>query len=185
MKKAFVIALVVFGSAFAKAQSPSYQALVMEYFEVGGIDEEYNQAYDMMLNQIKDAFQSQSVPESFWKKHQNNKKESVAQFKGILAAEYRSIITEKYDLEQLIKFYKSEAGIQLRKNPAAMTEEQKAAYAKYLESSTAQKINEIQGDLSAAKQRTSMYWSRNLFCSIISEIKELGYNSGMPTGNCN
>ncbi|MEP5133599.1 MAG: excinuclease ABC subunit B, partial [Nonlabens ulvanivorans] len=108
-----LLTLLVF-SAFAKAQSgESYQSLMMKYFEVSGIDTEYNAAYDGMMQMFKDAYQTQDVPASVWQKYDANKTASVAKLKGILASEYRSIFDDKQDLVNLINFYTSKAGKQL------------------------------------------------------------------------
>ncbi|PQJ30686.1 excinuclease ABC subunit B [Nonlabens arenilitoris] len=179
------LTLVIF-SAFAKAQSgESYQSLMMKYFEVSGIDTEYNAAYDGMMQMFKDAYQTQDVPASVWQKYDSNKTASVAKLKGILASEYRSIFDDKQDLINLINFYTSSAGKQLKSDPNAMSEDDKKAYEAFRVSNTGTKLFGRMDRINKAKETASIYWSRELFCQVTGELKELGYTSSMPMGSCN
>ncbi|WP_124980062.1 DUF2059 domain-containing protein [Nonlabens xiamenensis] len=181
-----VILSVFLCAAFAKAQdAPSYQSLMMEYFEVSGIDEEYQIAYDGMIKMLKDGYQTQDVPESIWTAYAQQGPASIAKLKGILAAEYRSIFEDKEDLKNLIKFYKSPAGQQYRKDPSGMTSSQQADLQAFMKSNTGVKLYSRLNQINKAKQDASVYWSRELFCGVVSDLKEKGYKSGMPTGNCN
>lgn len=187
MKKIIlVLAITVLSSAFAKAQTQqSYQSLMMEYFKVSGIDAEYGQAYDQMMKMFKDAYQTQEIPASVWKKYEENKSASVAKLKGILASEYRSIFDDKQDLVNLIAFYNSNAGKQLRSNPNAMSEEDKMAYEEFRASNTGTKLFGRMDRINKAKETSSVYWSRELFCQVTGELKQMGYTSSMPLGQCN
>ncbi|MGJ8683976.1 MAG: DUF2059 domain-containing protein [Nonlabens sp.] len=179
------LTLLVF-SAFAKAQSnDSYQSLMMKYFEISGIDAEYNAAYDGMLKMFKDAYQTQEVPAEIWAKYAANKSASVAKLKGILASEYRSIFDDKQDLSNLINFYTSSAGKQLKSNPNAMSEEDKMAYQAFRQSNTGTKLFGRMDRINKAKESASVYWSRELFCEVTGELKQMGYTSSMPMGRCN
>jgi len=186
MKKlVLIIAIAVLGSAFAKAQSQqSYQSLMMEYFKVSGIDTEYEAAYDGMLSMIKDAYQTQEVPATVWEKLAANKKGSVTKLKGILASEYRSIFDDKQDLTNLIEFFSSSAGKQLKKDPNGMNEQEKMAFNSFRNSNTGTKLYGRIDLLNKAKESASMYWSRELFCEVTGQLKEMGYSSSMPMGNC-
>lgn len=187
MKKILlVLTIALLGNAFAKAQSQqSYQSLMMEYFKVSGIDAEYNQAYDQMMKMFKDAYQTQDIPASVWKKYEDNKTASVAKLKGILASEYRSIFDDKQDLINLINFYNSSAGKQLKENPNAMTEEDKKAYEAFRTSNTGTKLFGRMDRINKAKENSSIYWSKELFCQVTGELKQMGYTSSMPLGQCN
>jgi len=187
MKKTILfLAITVLGSAFIQAQSnDSYQSLMMKYFEVSGIDTEYNAAYDGMMKMFKDAYQTQEIPATVWKKYDSNKNTSISKLKGILASEYRSIFDDKEDLRSLIKFYTSSAGKQLKSNPNAMSEEDKAAYEEFRASSTGTKLFGRMDLINKAKESSSVYWSRELFCQVTGELKQMGYTSSMPMGRCN
>lgn len=179
------LAVIFLFSAFAKAQSKaSYQSLMMEYFKVSGIDKEYEAAYDGMMKMFKDAYQTEEVPANVWQNIQSNKSKSVAKLKGILASEYRSIFDDKQDLINLINFYTSPAGKQLIKDPNGLTEDQKMAYNTFVKSNTGTKLYGRLDRINRAKESSSMYWSRELFCEVTGQLKELGYKSSMPMGNC-
>lgn len=186
MKKlVLIITFAVLGSAFTQAQSQeTYQSLMMEYFKESGIDAEYEAAYDGMLSMIKDAYQTQEVPASVWEKLAANKKGSVAKLKGILASEYRSIFDDKQDLKNLIAFFSSKAGKQLKTDPNGMNDEDKIAFDNFRKSNTGTKLYGRIDLLNKAKESASMYWSRELFCEVTGQLKELGYTSSMPMGNC-
>lgn len=187
MKKiTLVLALAILGSTFAQAQSKdSYQSLMMQYFEVSGIDTEYNAAYDGMMKMFKDAYQTQNVPASVWQKFDTNKGASISKLKGILSSEYRSIFDDKEDLSNLISFYTSSAGKQLKSNPNAMTEDDKKNYEAFRNSMTGTKLFGRMDRINAAKESSSIYWSRELFCEVTGQLKEMGYTSSMPMGRCN
>lgn len=181
-----LIVMLLFVSAFAKAQSnDSYQSLMMKYFEVSGIDAEYNSAYDGMMKMFKDAYQTQDIPATVWQKYDSNKSASIAKLKGILASEYRSIFDDKEDLRNLIKFYTSSAGMQLKSNPNAMSESDKKEYEAFRVSITGTKLFGRMDRLNKAKENSSVYWSRELFCQVTGELKQMGYTSSMPMGRCN
>ncbi len=187
MKKlVLIVAITVLGSAFTTAQSnDSYQSLMMKYFEVSGIDIEYNAAYEGMMTMFKDAYQTQDIPATVWEKYDSNKGASVAKLKGILASEYRSIFDDKEDLRNLINFYTSSAGIQLKSNPNAMSEDDKKQYEAFRVSNTGTKLFGRMDSINAAKENASVYWSRELFCQVTGELKQMGYTSSMPLGRCN
>lgn len=187
MKKlVFILVIVLTSNAIAQAQNKqSYQSLMMSYFEASGIDDEYNNAYDGMLTMIKDAYQTQEVPANVWEKIESNKSNAVAKFKGILASEYRSIFDDKEDLRNLIKFFNSNAGKQLKANPNNMSEEDKIAYSNFKKSNTGTKLFGRMDKINAAKESSSIYWSKELFCQVTNDLKKLGYDSSMPMGNCN
>lgn len=186
MKKiVFIIALTVLGTTLSSAQSNlSYQSLMMKYFEVSGIDTEYTAAYEGMMKMFKDAYQTQDIPDTVWKKYDSNKSASVAKLKGILASEYRSIFDDKEDLRNLIDFYTSSAGKQLKSNPNAMSEEDKKNYEAFRTSMTGTKLFGRMDLINKAKESASVYWSRELFCQVTGELKQMGYTSSMPMGRC-
>lgn len=187
MKKLIlIVAIAVLSAAFVKAQTTqSYQSLMMEYFKVSGIDTEYNAAYDGMMKMFKDAYQTQDIPATVWAKYDSNKTASVAKLKGILASEYRSIFDDKQDLTNLINFYNSSAGKQLKSNPNAMSEDDKLAYEAFRTSNTGTKLFGRMDRINKAKENSSVYWSRELFCQFTGELKQMGYTSSMPLGQCN
>lgn len=180
----FIYATMLMGIAFAKAQS-STQQLLQEYFEVSGITAEYNNAYDQMMVMIKDAYQAQEVPQSVWDDLSANKSTSISKFKGILAGEYRSIFDTPKELTILINFFKSDTGKQLQQNPNEMSEEQIKAYEDFIASPTGQMLQEKLPEINQAKERASIYWSKELFCEVSSQLSSLGYENALPSGACN
>lgn len=187
MKNTFkLIIALLFVTSFANAQQKeSYQSLMMNYFNVSGIDAEYEGAYDGMVKMVQDAYQTQEVPAETWTKFYNNKSASVAKFKGILASEYRAIFEDKEDLRNLIKFYSSSTGVQYKKDRAGMSDSQRKELEEFKKSNTGLKLFGRIEQINQAKQNSSVYWSRELICSVTTQLKAQGYQSSMHMPSCN
>jgi len=187
MKNTFklILALLLVTTLASAQKKESYQSLMMEYFSVSGIDAEYEGAYDGMVKMVQDAYQTQDVPADTWQKFYANKNASVSKFKGILASEYRAVFEDKEDLRNLIKFYSSDTGIQYRKNREGMTDAQRAELQTFKESNTGLKLFGRIAQINKAKESASVYWSRELICSVTTQLKEQGYQSSMHMPSCN
>ncbi|AGC75428.1 hypothetical protein LX97_00125 [Nonlabens dokdonensis] len=153
----------------------SYQSLMMEYFEVSGINTEYEAAYDGMVKMLQDAYQTQEVPTETWQKIYDGKSASVAKFKGILASEYRSIFEDKEDIRNLINFYRSSTGVQYKKDRSGMTKGQQAELTAFKNSNTGKKLFNRVDQINKAKESSSIYWSRELMCNVTTLLKTQGY----------
>jgi GTP1/Obg family GTP-binding protein len=166
-------------------QKESYKSLMMDYFKVSGIDAEYEGAYDGMVKMVQDAYQTQEVPATTWQKIYDGKNASVAKFKGILASEYRSIFEDKQDIRNLIKFYASSTGVQYKKDRAGLNESQLAELEKFKISDTGMKLFGRIQEINKVKESSSIYWSRELICSVTTQLKEKGFQSSMHMPSCN
>gem|GEM_PF-6323164 len=102
----------------------------------------------------------------------------------IIAIAVLSIFDDKQDLTNLIEFFSSSAGKQLKKDPNGMNEQEKMAFNSFRNSNTGTKLYGRIDLLNKAKESASMYWSRELFCEVTGQLKEMGYSSSMPMGNC-
>lgn len=180
----FITILFCFSTTNAQNKE-SYQSLMMDYFKVSGIDAEYEAAYDSMVKMVQDAYQTQEVPTTTWQKIYNNKSTSVAKFKGILASEYRSIFEDKQDIRNLIKFYQSSTGVQYKKDRAGLTKSQLEDLEEFKTSITGMKLFSRVEQINKVKENTSIYWSRELICSVTTQLKEQGFQSSMHVPSCN
>lgn len=175
--------IIVMFSAFAKAQS--YQSLMLEFLQVNGTQAEYSKAYDDMITMLQNASKDQNIPQEVWSELEANKNGSLAQFNGILTSEYRAIITDKEQLQELVTFFKTPAGAQLAKEPSKMTTTQSEEFNTFKQTAAGKAYFDNLDKINAAKTRTSEYWSSSLFCTTAKALKDKGYSLGMPIGACN
>jgi GTP1/Obg family GTP-binding protein len=158
---------------------------MMKYFEVSGIDSEYEAAYDGMVKMAQDAYQTQEDPATTLQKIHNGKNASLAKFKGILASEYLTIFEDKKDIRNLIKFYKSSTGVQYKKDRSGLTKGQLAELEEFKTSNKGMKLFGIITQINKLKESASIYWSKELICSVTTKLKEQGFQSSMHMPSCN
>lgn len=180
-----IITFLLFTGISNAQQKESYQSLMMKYFEVSGIDSEYEAAYDGMVKMVQDAYQTQDVPAESWQKIYDGKNASVSKFKGILASEYRTIFEDKQDIRNLIKFYQSSTGVQYKKDRSGLTESQLSKLEEFKTSNTGMKLFGRIDQINKVKESASIYWSRELICSVTTKLNEQGFQSSMHMPSCN
>lgn len=163
----YLLMLITF---FSSAQDNTDWELVETYLEANGSLGQYEFAYDQLLQMLAKQYPKSEANSQGWKYLQDNKEKAVAEMKSKLVPVYRHNFSQS-DIVQMTDFYQTEAGKQLIKDRANMTEEQKQELNSYYNTEVGQKIIEKQSTLSEAISTASENWSRDLYETAVSLLK--------------
>lgn len=144
--------------------------LVETYLEANGSLDQYEFAYDQLLQMLNDQYPKTEANSQGWKYLIDNKEKAVSDMKSLLVPVYQSNFNQT-DITKMTDFYQTETGKQLTKDRTKMTEAQKKELNSYYSTEVGQKIIEKQSLLSEAISAASENWSRDLYETAISLLK--------------
>ncbi len=166
-----LVGVLMFLPSKGYAQEAVFDSAVQTYLESNGTVVQYENAYDGLLKMLASRFPQTDANKEGWGYLTNSKERSVNEMKHLLVPIYQEIFSQDEILEMTV-FYKSDAGVQLQKDSSQMSDSQKEALNTFYNSTLGEKIREKQPLLAERISKTSEDWSRNLYETAISLLKD-------------
>lgn len=172
MKKRFRIFFGLFFlfTGILYAQEKTHNELVENYLEANSSLDQYEFAYDQLLQMLNNQYPKSETNAQGWKYLNENKEKAMGDMKSMLVPIYQSNFSQT-DIIEMTAFYQTEAGKQLVADRTKMTEEQKRELNSYYNTEVGQKIVEKQSLLSESISKASENWSRDLYETAVSLLK--------------
>ncbi|MFD0860721.1 DUF2059 domain-containing protein [Sungkyunkwania multivorans] len=169
----FLVAILPLIS-FAQTNSSSFVDNTLHYLRVNGTQELYEDAVDQLFVLLKQQYASQNVPESVWTELKESKTKSVNDLKAIMVSAYRAHFNNE-DIKNMIAFYESDAGQQLKADRSKLTDEQRREVGVFYKTVAGQKIIDTQAELTKIVGQISQDWSSALYREMTGRLKEKGF----------
>ena len=152
------------------AQESNYSKDVKDYLEHNGTMQQYDYAYGQLMIMMEGHFPKSESNKESWTYLEENKGKALAEMKTRLIPIYQAHFTQE-EIKQMAAFYKTEAGVLLMTDRSKMTDAHKAELNTFYNSAVGQKIIEKQEVLTTEISRTSESWSRELYETAMSLLK--------------
>jgi len=153
------------------AQETDFSSEVAAYLESNGTLNQYNFAYDQLLQMLGKQYPKSESTASGWDYLENNKEKAIAEIKMNLVPIYRQNF-ERSEIKEMTAFYQSPTGRQLVVDRSQMNTNQKEELNTFYNSELGKKIIAKQAVLSKSVSTVSESWSRDLYETAISLLKE-------------
>ncbi len=173
----FLYILCFFLSVPLIAQDQEKQSLdkteetIALYLESNGTMMQYTYAYSELLRMLENQFSKKESNKQGWDYLETNREEAMAAIKAGIIPIYKTHF-ELSEIEEMLAFYQSETGKKLVNDRANMSEQQKQELSKFYSRPTGQKIIEKQGILTQEISTVSEEWSRDLYETALSLLKD-------------
>ncbi len=167
-----VFSLICFS---VSAQVDAFQQEIINYLEINGTPEQYEDAYDGMFDVLKQNFQTANVPDEVWTQLAKNKDESIDEVIKFLSFAYRKHFTQS-EISQLTDFYKRSAAQKMVTREGGITEGENAELTDFFKSDLGKKVEATRNALAVDITEISSHWSRDLFAVKMSELIQQGYS---------
>lgn len=158
-------------SCQVNAQEADFTGEVLTYLESNGTLNQYEYAYDELLKMLVKQYPKSENTANGWEYLENNKKEAIAEIQMELVPIYQAHF-ERSEIKQMTAFYQSPTGKQLTQDGSQMTALQKEELNTFYNSVLGKKIIAKQPVLTQSIAETSERWSRDLYETAISLLKE-------------
>jgi hypothetical protein len=168
--KLFLISFLL-TSVHVSAQETEFSSEVETYLESNGTLNQYEYAYDELLKMLSGQYPKSKRTVQGWKYLEGNKKKAISEMQKGLVPIYQENF-ERSEIKLMNTFYQSEAGVQLTTDRSQMTSAQKEELNVFYNSELGKKIIEKQPVLAKAISTLSENWSRDLYETAISLLKE-------------
>jgi len=155
----------------AQAQETDFSNEVAVYLESNRTMKQYEFAYDELLKMLGNQYPKSDNNADGWKYLQGNKKEAMSAMKKELIPVYQENFNET-EIKAMTAFYQSDTGKQLTDDPSKMTALQKEELNRFYNSELGKKIIEKQPVLREAISTVSESWSKDLYETAVSLLKE-------------
>jgi len=153
------------------AQETDFANEVATYLESNGTLNQYEYAYDALLKMLVKQYPKSESTANGWKYLENNKKEAIAEIQMELVPIYQQHF-ERSEIKEMTAFYQSPTGKQLTLDRSQMTSIQKEELNTFYNSALGKKIIAKQPVLTQSIAETSERWSRDLYETAMSLLKE-------------
>lgn len=173
MKK-LLIALLFTVSLTSIAQEKAYHEEVLEYLEVNGTRAQYANAVDGLFDLLRKQYAGQDIPDKVWTELKEESPKQVDRILTMLVSAYRGTY-EQEDIQNMLAFYKTEAGVQLLSDKTALDYEQQKDAAVFYNTPTGQKILSSQQEIASRVSEISEIWSRDLYRATIDKLADKGF----------
>lgn len=168
--KLLLISIFLISTA-ATAQEADYSSEVATYLESNGSLKQYEFAYDQLLKMLSSKYPKSESTTNGWDYLETNKKKAIAEMKKGLVPIYKENF-ERSEIKMMNDFYQSPTGVQLIGDRSKMTETQKEELNTFYNSELGKKIIAKQPVLSEAIGAVSENWSRDLYETAVSLLKQ-------------
>ena len=158
-------------STDAIAQEVDYSSEVATYLESNGSLKQYEFAYDQLLKMLSSHYPKSEKTANGWNYLETNRSKAIADMKKELIPIYQENF-ERAEIEKMNDFYQSPTGLQLLGDRSKMTAVQKETLNTFYNSVLGKKIIEKQPVLTQAIAAVSENWSRDLYETAISLLKD-------------
>lgn len=167
----FTIFLLIFGSSCTVVKDVATLQVtedpVIAYLKSSGIPDQFQIAFDEMLQQLETEFPKTRTNDTKWSTMESQKKKAMAQIIDDLASVYRKHFT-KEDLKAMTDFYLSDTGRKIIANDYDLSMGQQESLNAFYASEVGQKVIEKQVVLRAAIDRLTFKWSTDLYSTGLS-----------------
>ncbi|MFS4493693.1 DUF2059 domain-containing protein [Maribacter sp. 2308TA10-17] len=163
--------LFLFISMDVSAQETDFSFEVSTYLESNGTLNQYEYAYDELLKMLSTQYPKSERTSRGWEYLENNKEKAISDILKELVPIYQQNF-ERSEIKKMNTFYNSPAGLQLTADRSKMTSAQKEELNAFYNSDLGKKIIEKQPVLTKAISAASESWSRDLYETALSLLKE-------------
>lgn len=153
------------------AQESKLDKDVSTYLDSNGSMMQYDYAYKQLLQMMEKQYPKSEKNKEGWQYLEGNKKNAIAEMKEMLVPIYTTNFENK-DIQKMIVFYQSESGKQLINDRSKMTDAQKQELNTFYNSEVGSIIIEKQTILTQEIGKISEEWSRDLYETALSLLKE-------------
>ena len=171
IKLFFCLLILVSYSWNSHAQEGVISNSVATYLESNGSMQQYEYAYDELLKMLGKQYPKSEATQKGWEYLESHKTAAVAEMKKELIPIYEQHF-ELSEIEKMTAFYQSETGKQLIGDRSQMTASQKEELNTFYNTDLGRKIIEKQPELSKAISGVSENWSRDLYETAVSLLRE-------------
>lgn len=154
-----------------KAQETDSSQEVATYLASNGTMQQYEYAYDELLKMLENQYPKSDSTTDGWTYLESNKEDAVADMKKGLIPIYQENF-DATEIKNMTTFYQSDTGKQLTNDRSQMTSIQKEELNIFYGSELGKKIIEKQPALTLAISAVSESWSRDLYETAVSLLKE-------------
>ena len=169
LKLFFSLFLVL--SFFGNAQEKNSSAEVAMYLESNGSLNQYSFAYDELLKMLEKQYPKSESTVNGWSYLETNKEKAIADIRKELVDIYAQNF-ESSEIKRMTDFYLSPTGKQLTSDRSQMTAAQKEELNEFYNSELGKKIIGKQPVLTQSVSAASESWSRDLYETAVSLLKE-------------
>lgn len=163
--------LFLFISADVSAQETDFSSEVSTYLESNGTLSQYEYAYDELLKMLGTQYPKSESTAQGWEHLESNKEKAISEILKELVPIYQQNF-ERSEIKIMNAFYLSPTGMQLTADRSKMTPAQKEELNTFYNSDLGKKIIEKQPVLTKAISTASEGWSRDLYETALSLLKE-------------
>lgn len=174
MKKLLLILFVFIANVSLKAQENTFRQDVLAYLEINGTTQQYSQAIDQLFDLLKRQYANHEIDDKVWVALRKESQGELGKIKAMLVSAYRGTYSQE-DIQNLITFYKTDAGKQLLRDQTAMTGQQREDASVFYNSETGQKVLNSRDKISQSVAEVSEIWSRDLYRMMRDKLAEMGY----------
>lgn len=153
------------------AQESQLDTDVSAYLSSNGAMLQYDYAYDQLVQMLSKQFPKSESNGQGWQYLEKNKTKAVAEMKALLIPVYVKHFKHD-DIKKMTAFYQSDTGKQLVKDRSKMTETQKEELNTFYNSEVGALIIEKQPVLTQEIGSISENWSRDLYETALSLLKQ-------------
>ncbi len=161
--------LVITGNGIA--QETDFSSEVAVYLERNGTLNQYRFAYDELLKMLVKQYPKSESTTSGWAYLEQNKEKAISEIQQELVPVYQQNF-DRSEIQQMTAFYESATGKQLIADRSQMTEGQKEEFNNFYNTELGKKIMGKQAILSKSIAAVSESWSRDLYETALSLVKE-------------
>ena len=154
-----------------KAQETDFSTEVSSYLDSNGTMKQYQYAYDELLKMLAKQYPKSATTADGWAYLEGNKENAIAAMKQELIPIYQENFSAS-EIKLMTAFYQSDTGKQLIGDRSKMTDVQKEELNSFYGTVVGRKIIEKQPVLTQAISVVSESWSRDLYETAVSLLKE-------------
>lgn len=158
-------------SFWANAQENDFSSEVATYLESNGTLDQYGFAYDELLKMLGKQYPKSESTANGWAYLENGKEKAIAKMEEQLVHIYEQNFNQS-EIQKMTTFYQSPTGKQLTSDRSQMTDAQKEELNEFYNSELGKKIIEKQPVLTQSVSAASESWSRDLYETAVSLLKE-------------
>ncbi|TMM58057.1 DUF2059 domain-containing protein [Maribacter algarum] len=155
----------------SNAQETDFTSEVATYLESNGTLNQYEFAYDELLKMLGKQYPKSESTANGWEFLESNKEKAVAEIKKELVPIYQQNF-ERSEIKEMTTFYRSPTGKQLTIDRSKMSAIQKEELNAFYNSDLGKKILAKQPILAKEVSAASESWSRDLYETALSLLKE-------------
>jgi Skp family chaperone for outer membrane proteins len=158
------------------AQSDTFQAGIINYLDNTGVRAQYDEAYEEMFLVLARNFKNTEIMEEDWTTLSKDKEETIDEAMVLLSAAYRKHFS-KDDISAMTEFYNSEAALQQRRDPTALSPDQQDQINAFYDGEIGRKIENAKNELATDLTKISEEWARDLFGAKMTQLVKMGYRN--------